>query len=120
MNNGLSDNKELQELLDGLQPENQTSDERQPLGKYGRMAMRHLYGTDPQRFSLLKMQGRLLNLMYRVDRESSEKVETLTEKLMEQDPAPKTTDILVRARHLNGLRDVAEELVIHEMVLIPR
>ncbi len=56
MNPEIHNNKELQELLNGLQPENLAVDEEQPLGKYGRMAMEHLHSTNPQRFSLLKMQ----------------------------------------------------------------
>ena len=120
MNSELMNNKELQELLNSLQPENLTEDEGQPLGKYGRMAMKHLYESDPQRFSLLKMQGGLMNLMYRVDKEAAEKVEVIEQKLLEGDPMPKTDDILERTRHLNKHRDIAEEIVINEMVLIPR
>jgi hypothetical protein len=33
---------------------------------------------------------------------------------------PQTEDILERTRHLNKQRDIAEEIVIREMVLIPR
>ena len=120
MNSELTNNKELQELLNGLQPENVAGDEDQPIGKYGRMAMKHLHKTNPQRFSLLKMQGELMNLMYRVDEESTEQVEKISRKLMEDDPMPQTDDILERTRHLNKHRDIAEEIVINEMVLIPR
>ena len=119
--NELTNNRELQALLNSLQEGETTEDGRdQPLGKYGRMAMRHLHETNPQRFSLLKMQGELTNLMYKVDEEAAEKVETITRKLLAQDPMPKTDDILERTRHLNKHRDIAEELVINEMVLIPR
>jgi len=117
MNSELLENKELQALIGSLGTQDETE---QPLGKYGRMAMKHLYETDPQRFSLLKMQGELLSLMYRVDEEAAEKVETISQKLLEQDPMPKTDDILERTRHLNKHRDIAEEIVISEMVLIPR
>ena len=47
-------NKELQALLGSLQEGETMEYEEQPLGKYGRMAMRHLHETNPQRFSLLK------------------------------------------------------------------
>jgi hypothetical protein len=47
MNKEIVKNKELQTLLDSLQPENITDDENQPLGRFGRLAMdynyRHMY-----------------------------------------------------------------------------
>lgn len=117
MNSELTDNRELQDLISSLGTEDEAD---QPLGKYGRMAMNHLHETDPQRFSLLKMQGELTSLMYRVDAEAMEQVERITQKLLTQDPPPQTEDILERTRHLNKHRDIAEEIVISEMVLIPR
>jgi len=121
MSRELLENKELQALISSLREGETTEDGRDyPLGKYGRMAMRHLHDTDPQRFSLLKMTGELTDMMYRVDEEASEKIETITRKMLEKDPLPRTDDILARARHLNRHRDIAEELVIREMVLIPR
>jgi hypothetical protein len=121
MSKELLENKELQALLSSLKEGETNEDDRdQPLGKYGRMAMKHLHETDPQRFSLLKMLGELTNLMYRVDEEAAEQVEAITQKLLESDPLPKTDDIMVRTRHLNKQRDIAEEIVIREMVLIPR
>jgi hypothetical protein len=117
MNSELQDNKELQDLIHSLGTEDEQD---QPLGKYGRMAMKHLQETDPQRFSLLKMQGGLMTLMHKVDEEATEKVEAISQKLLEQDPMPKTDDILERTHHLNKHRDIAEEIVINEMVLIPR
>ena len=117
MSRELMENKELQDLISRLGTEDE---QEQPLGKYGRMAMKHLHQTNPQRFSLLKMQGELMNLMYRVDEEATEQIEKISRKLMEGDPMPQTDDILVRTRHLNKHRDIAEEIVINEMVLIPR
>jgi len=117
MNSELQDNKELQALIRSLGTEDEQD---QPLGKYGRMAMKHLHETDPQRFSLLKMQGGLMTLMYKVDEEATAKVEAIAQKLLEQDPMPQTDDTLGRTRHLNKHRDIAEEIVINEMVLIPR
>jgi len=117
MNRELQENTELQALIRSLGTE---GEQEQPLGKYGRMAMKHLHETDPQRFSLLKMQGGLMTLMYKEDEESISKIEGIAQKLREQDPMSQTDDTLERARHLNKHREVAEEIVINEMVLIPR
>jgi hypothetical protein len=118
MNPEIHSNKKLQELLNGLQPESITEDEEQPLGKYGRMAMEHLHGTAPQRFMLLKMTGKLMDAMYRVDEEATEQVEAIIQKLLAKDPLPQTNDILEKTRHFNTKRSIAEELVIHQTVLV--
>ena len=102
MNSELTNNKELQELLNGLLPENVTEDEEQPLGKFGRMAMEHLYQTNPQRFSLLKMQGELLNLMYRVDAEASEQLEKITRLLEEKKSFPPKKDFFAGKKSFGG------------------
>jgi hypothetical protein len=117
MSQELLDNKELQDLIAGLGSDDEPD---QPLGKYGRMAMRHLHETDPQRFSLLKMTGKLMNTMYRVDEEATEMVESIIQKLLTKNPVPQTDDILERARHINTQKCIAEEFVINEMVLVPR
>ena len=121
MSQELLNNKELQKLLSSLQQGEITEDGReQPLGKYGRMAMDYLHNTNPQRFSLLKMTGELMDMMYRVDEEAFDKVEAIIQKLLKKDPPPQTDDILEKTRHFNVKRCIAEELVNSEMVLIPR
>ena len=117
MSKELLENKALQALLASLGKDDAPE---QPLGKYGRMAMRYLHDTDPQRFCLLKMTGELLSMMYRVDEEATDKVETIIQRMLAKDPVPQTDDIFVKTRHYNAKKCVAEELVIHEMVLVPR
>jgi hypothetical protein len=55
-----------------------------------------------------------------VDEEASERVEAIIQKMLKRNPMPRTDDILVKTRHFNAQRCVAEELVIHELVLVPR
>ena len=120
MNTEIMNNKELQEMLNGLQPENVTPDEDEPIGRYGRMAMDYLHQSNPQRFSLLKMTGELTAKMRAVDEEARNKVEEITQKLLIQDPLPQTDDILVKTRHYNKQKDIAEEIVLNELVYVPR
>ena len=119
MNNELLNNPILQEHLNALRDGASLSEE-QPLGKYGRMAMKHLQETNPQRFSLLMMQGKLMKLLEWVDEKATEQVECLMQSLLAHDPVPPTEDTLVRARHMGKHRNTAEEIVINELVLIPR
>lgn len=117
MSQELLNNTELQDLIASLGTDDEPD---QPLGKYGRMAMKHLHETNPQRFSLLKMTGELMKMMYRVDEEASERVEAIIQKMLRKSPVPQTNDILAKTRHFNVQRCVAEEVVIHELVLVPR
>lgn len=66
------------------------------------------------------MTGELMRTMYHVDDDAYEQVEAITQKLLRRNPMPKTDDILERTWHFNTQRCIAEELVVHEMVLVVR
>lgn len=99
----------------------------QPLGRYGRMALEYLKEQHPDRYTALKMAGSLMGIMHRVQEEAVEKIETLIQQMLQREPLPTnpetglpTEDILERTRHLNSLKRSAEEIVLAEVVLIPR
>lgn len=103
-------------LLPNLQISNNSEDDSQPLGKYGRMAMEYLHENHPQRFMILKMDGTLMEKMHRAHREAVEKIEHIIQQMLEAEPMPVTEDILEKTRHLNSLRSAAEEIVLHEII----
>ncbi len=92
----------------------------QALGRYGRMALEYLKDNQPERYTILKMDGSLMEVMHRVQNEATEKIEALTQQMLQQEPMPQTKDILERTRHLNNLKLMAEETVLQTIVLIPR
>lgn len=67
-----------------------------------------------------EMDGSLMEVMHRVQDEAMEKIEALTQQMLQQEPMPQTEDILERTRHLNDLKLMAEETVLQTIVLIPR
>lgn len=91
-----------------------------PLGRYGRMAMNHLRNYYPHRYLTLQMQGNLMKKMSEVEQEALSKMESLTEQLLRLHPLPQTDDTLVRTRHLNQIRQIAEELIFHDIIFKPR
>lgn len=97
-----------------------SSEADQPLGRYGRMALEYLRENHPERFTTLKMDGSLMEIMHRVQDEATEKIEALTQQMLQQEPLPQTEDIMERTRHLNSLKLMAEETVLQSVVLIPR
>ena len=106
-------------MLPDLQISN-SSEADQPLGRYGRMALEYLRENHPERFTTLKMDGSLMEIMHRVQNEATEKIEALTQQMLQQEPLPQTEDIMERTRHLNSLKLMAEETVLQSVVLIPR
>ena len=101
-------------LLPDLQISNSSEADR-PLGRYGRMALEYLKDNQPERYTILKMDGSLMEVMHRVQDEATEKIEALTRQMLQQ-----TEDILERTRHLNDLKLMVEETVLQTIVLIPR
>jgi len=106
-------------LLPDLQISN-NSEADQPLGRYGRMALEYLKENYPERYTILKMDGSLMEIMHRVQDEAAEKIEAMIRQMLQQEPMPQTEDILERTRHLNSLKLMAEETVLQSIVLIPR
>lgn len=106
-------------LLPDLQISNSNEADK-PLGRYGRMALEYLKDNQPERYTILKMDGSLMEVMHRVQNEATEKIEALTQQMLQQEPMPQTEDILERTRHLNNLKLMAEETVLQTIVLIPR
>jgi len=117
MSQELLNNKELQALIASLGTED-CNDE--PLGKFGRMAMKYLHNTNPQRFMILKMTGQMMDIMYNVDIEATRQVENLIQKLLKRNPMPISDDILVKTRHFNTQRAIAEEITILDIVFVAR
>lgn len=103
-------------LYPNLQISNDPEDD-QPLGKFGRMAMRYMQEKHRTISTVLKMKGEFMGVLHKVDREATEKLEVIFQQLMEKDPPPETDDIMVRTRHMSGLRNIAEEIVLREIVL---
>lgn len=107
-------------LYPNLQISNEPETVNQPLGRYGRMALNYLRNHHPQRFLILQMQGDLMKKMSEVEQEALSKMESLTEQLLRLRPMPQTDDTLERTRHLNQIKETAEELILHDIVFKPR
>ncbi len=106
-------------LLPNIQISNCAEDDR-PLGRYGRMALSYLRDNYPDRYTALKMDGSLMEMMHRIQREATEQIERLTQQMLMDAPMPVTDDILERTRHLNDLKSMAEETILQSFALIER
>jgi len=116
MSQELLNNKELQALIASLGDGETLEYENRPLGKYGRMAMRHLHETNPQKFSLLKMTGRLMTEMYRIDEEATEMLYKIEDEYIKKHPLPNDNDFFAVVRARNTARSIAEKFVLHDLI----
>ena len=65
----------------------------------------------------LMMSGKLNSYLIEIDRIAKERIEIITAKLLESNPAPdKTIDPMGWTGHMNNLRRSAEESVLTELV----
>ena len=100
-------------MLPDLQISN-SSEADQPLGRYGRMALEYLRENHPERFTTLKMDGSLMEIMHRVQDEATEKIEALTQQMLQQEPIPQSApsipneaEIVARIQELSRMCEEA-------------
>jgi hypothetical protein len=51
-----------------------------------------------------------------VQKEAVEKIEYITQQMLETEPTPKTENIMVKSHHRHSLRSAAEEIVLNEII----
>lgn len=87
-----------------------------PLGRFGRMRWKYLVENKRSLAMRWHMEGTLRRRMEKVDEEANAMLDRLQQQMLEKDPVPRTDDILERTRHLNSIRDAAEEIVLKTLI----
>ena len=90
-----------------------------PLGKFGRMRKRYLEQRRDGTFSTLVLSDKLTEHLMEVDQTAKEQMETLTRQLAAVEDVTeslKARDQLEWLRHMNSLRNRAEEMVIKDLI----
>ena len=90
-----------------------------PLGKFGRMRKRYLEQRRDGTFTALVLSGKLTKHLMEVDQAAQEQMEALTRQLAADEGVTeslKARDQLEWLRHMNSLRNRAEEIVISEII----
>ena len=93
--------------------------EVQPIGKYGRMRKRYLKDHRPVLYSNLLLSGKLFQHSAEIDGACEERLELLIRQMTKQEgvtEALKATDQMEWVRHMNSIRNRAEEVVLHDLV----
>ena len=87
------------------------------LNKYGRMRRVFLQEHNPILFDDLVLTEQLFPHLYDVQEITEKRVEVIMVGLLEKNPAPdKETDAMAWVRHTNMLKEMAEEVVVREVI----
>ena len=90
-----------------------------PIGKYGRMRKRYLKALRPVLYMNLLVTGKLDQHLAEIDEACEEQMELLVKQMAKQEgvtEALKAADQMEWVRHMNSIRDRAEEIVLRELV----
>ena len=97
------------------------SDEEPYYGKYGMIRKTYLKEHRPAIYSLYILEDRLVEHLNAVDDEAQERMDILVRQMMEKEGITeemKACDQMEWVRAVNNIRNVAEEIVLKELVYI--
>nr|WP_312038963.1 TnpV protein [Desulfosporosinus sp. SRJS8] len=112
-------NMELTYTMQGdyLIPDLTLPEEETHIGKYGMLRKTYLKNHRKGMYASLMLSGKLNSHLSEIDQTARERVELITAKLLENDPAPdKATDPMGWTGHMNSLKHQAEETVLTELI----
>ena len=106
--------------VDGIYYPNLVSTDEEPhYGKYGIMRKTYLKEHRPAMYSLYMLEGRLTEHLNAVDDEAQERMDILGRQMMEKQGVTeelKARDQMEWIRAANGIRNMAEEIVLNELI----
>ena len=98
-----------------------STDEKPHYGKYGMMRKTYLKEHRPAMYSLYMLEDRLVEHLNAVDDEAQERMDILVRQMMERQGITeelKVCDQMEWVRAVNGIRNMAEEIVLNELIYI--
>ena len=105
---------------DGIYYPNLVSTDEEPhYGKYGMMRKTYLKEHRPAMYSLYMLEDRLVEHLNLVDDEAQERMVILVHQMMERQGIAeelKARDQMAWVRAVNGIRNMAEEIVLNELI----
>ena len=105
---------------DGIYYPNLVSTDEEPhYGKYGMMRKTYLKEYRPAMYSLYMLEDRLVEHLNLVDDEAQERMVILVRQMMERQGITeemKAHDQMEWVRAVNGIRNMAEEIVLKELI----
>ena len=94
--------------------------EERPIGKYGQMHREYLKKHNPMMFNDLVLEGQLWTYLADLNEQAEERLSLIVEQMKVSEGVTeelKAGDQMAWVRAINSIRNRAEEIVIHELVL---
>ena len=105
---------------DGIYYPNLVSTDEEPhYGKYGMIRKTYLKEHRPEMYSLYMLEDRLVEHLNLVDDEAQERMDILVRQMMDRQGIMeelKVRDQMEWVRAVNGIRNMAEEIVLNELI----
>lgn len=102
---------------DYLFPNLVLEEENVTIGKYGMLRRTFLKEHKKGWYQSMMLSGKLDAHLVQIERVANERMEVLLQKLIEKYPAPdKETEQMAWVAHINGLKNMAEETVLTELI----
>ena len=98
-----------------------STDEEPHYGKYGMLRRTYLKEHRPAMYSLYMLEDRLVEHLNAVDDEAQERMDILVRQMMEKQAITeelRAYDQMEWVRAVNGIRNMAEEIVLNELIYI--
>ena len=94
-----------------------TTEEMEPIGKYGRMRRAFLEENNPMLLSDLILTEKLYPHLREIQQAATARIDQLMMQLLQKNPAPdKKADQMGWVQHMNSLKAQAEEIVTAELI----
>ena len=89
------------------------------IGRYGTMAMEYLKETAPIAYNEYCQYSEFKYILAEINNNAAERFSVIKKKLKKQYPSPKTDDFFVLAQHNEKITEMADQIVIKEVVCRP-
>ncbi len=89
------------------------------IGRYGTMAMEYLKETAPIAYNEYCQYSEFKYILAEINNKAAERFSEIKKKLKKKYPSPKTDDFYVLAKHNEKITEMAEQIVIREVVYKP-
>ena len=100
-------------------PELKLLEEKRPVGKWGRMHRDYLKAHHPIQFNLLALSGNFHTYLSDLNEQAQDRLERILEQMIAAEGVTeelKATNPMLWVKHMNNIRNRAEEMVLRELI----
>lgn len=96
-------------------------EEERPIGRWGRMYVNYLKEHHPVRYHSLLLSGKLQTYLAELNEQTQLRLELIIQQMKKAEcitESLKESDQMAWVRAMNSIRNQAEEIILHEMIIV--